>query len=129
LKDEWTVGQEPFASTATCRPGWRLVHGAPIPATRNLNYEQQEAELARYADSLGLAGRLSRRTAIEAVYDTILLHRAHGIRLLERTWDWSSTPTQDGGYVTVGEFAADGLRIVGYSRAVRFGTLGVCPQQ
>jgi hypothetical protein len=129
LKDEWTVAQEPFAASATCRSGWHLVHGAPVPATVNLNYEQQEAALARYAESLALAGRLSRRTAIEAVYDTILLHRAHGTRLLERAWDWSSTPTQDGGFMTVGEFASDGLKLVGYSRAVRFGTLGVCPQQ
>lgn len=129
LKDEWTVDQEPFASTATCRSGWALVHGTPVPVSCNLNYEQQEAALGRYADALGVPGRLSRRSAIEAVYDTILLNRAHGTRLLERAWDWSSTPTQDGGFVTVGEFASDGLKIVGYSRAVRFGTLGVCPQQ
>ena len=128
LKDEWTVSQEPFASTATCRPGWRLVHAAPVPSTCNLSYELQTAALARYAESLGLADVLHRRSAIEAVYDTILLGRARGTRLLERTWDWSDTPTQDGGFVTVGEFAADGLRIIGYSRAVRFGTLGVCPQ-
>jgi len=30
--------------------------------------------------------------------------------------------------VTAGEFGADGLHVLGYSRAVRFGTLGVCPQ-
>lgn len=129
LKDEWTVDQEPFASSATCRTGWSLVHGTPVPASCNLNYEQQDAALARYADSHGLQGRLSRRTAVDAIYDTILLNRAHGTRLLERSWDWSSTPTQDGGFVTVGEFGSDGLRMVGYSRAVRFGTLGVCPQQ
>jgi len=129
LKDEWTVNGEPFAASATCRPGWRLIHAAPVAATCNLNYEQQDAALDRYAESLGVHGRLGRRSAIEAVYDTILLHRAHGTRLLERAWDWSETPTQDGGFLTVGEFGADGLRIVGYSRAVRFGTLGVCPQQ
>lgn len=128
LKDEWTVGGEPFAASATCRPGWRLVHAAPVPSTYNLNYEQQDAALARYAATLGLAGRLARRSAIEAIYDTILLRRAHGTRLLERAWDWSDTPTADGGLVTVGEFSNDGLRIIGYSRAVRFGTLGICPQ-
>jgi len=127
LKDEWTVDGEPFASSATCRPGWRLVHGAPVPSTCNLNYEQQDETLSRYAASIGAS--LTRRSAIEAVYDTILLRRVHGTRLLARMWDWSETPTQDGGFVTVGEFGEDGLRIVGYSRAVRFGTLGVCPQQ
>jgi hypothetical protein len=129
LKDEWSVAQEPFASSATCRPGWRLVHGALVPSTCNLDYQQQNVALARYAEALGLQGRLARRSAIEVVYDTILLKRAHGTRLLEHAWDWSDTPTQDGGFVTVGEFAADGLRVVGYSRAVRFGTLGICPQQ
>jgi hypothetical protein len=128
LKDEWTVAQEPFAANATCRPGWRLVHGSPVASTCNLNYEQQEVALGRYAQSIGLAGSLSRRSAIETAYDTILLKRAHGEHLLEHAWDWSETPTQDGGFVTVGGFGADGLRIVGYSRAVRFGTLGICPQ-
>jgi hypothetical protein len=128
LKDEWTVPQEPFASSETCTAGWRLVHAAPVPSTCNLSYEQQDVALDRYAESLGLRGALSRRSAIECVYDTIMLARAHGTRLLERTWDWSRTATQDGGFVTVGEFSADGLRILGYSRAVRFGTLGICPQ-
>jgi hypothetical protein len=128
LKEEWTVSQEPFASSDTCAPGWRLVHAAPVPSSCNLTYEQQNVALARYAESLGVPGKLARRRAIEAVYDTILLARAHGTRLLERVWDWSDTPTQDGGFVTVGEFSADGLRILGYSRAVRFGTLGICPQ-
>ncbi len=129
LKDEWTVAREPFAATETCRPGWRLVHGTPVPSTCNLTYDQQNAELDRYAESLGLTGRLTRRSATEIVYDTILLRRAHGIRLLERAWDWSRTPTQDGGFATIGEFGDTGLKMVGYSRAVRFGSLGVCPQQ
>lgn len=129
LKDEWTVSQEPFAANATCRSGWRLVHRSPVPETCNLNYEQQDVALERYARALGLPAGLSRRSAIEAVYDTILLKRARGTHLLEHEWDWSDTATQDGGFVTVGEFAPDGLRIVGYSRAVRFGTLGICPQQ
>lgn len=128
LKDEWTVASEPFAAAETCRPGWRLVHGTPVPATCNCSYDQQDVALARYAETLGVGGRLVRRSAIEIVYDTIVLRRAHGTRLLEHVWDWSSTPTQDGGYATVGEFGDDGLKVVGYSRAVRFGTLGVCPQ-
>lgn len=129
LKDEWTVAEEPFSSRATCRPGWHLVHSAPVPSTLNLAYGQQDVSLGRYAESLGLQGALARRSAIDIAYDTILLRRAHGTRLLEHAWDWSDTPTQDGGFIAVGGFAAVGLCIVGYSRAVRFGTLGVCPQQ
>jgi hypothetical protein len=128
LKDEWTLEQEPFAHEATCALGWRLVHREPIPATRNLNYDLQDAALARYAASLGLDGKLVRRSGIEMVYDTVLIARARSIRLLERTWDWSNTRTLDGGYITAGEFGAGGLHVIGYSRAVRFGTLGICAQ-
>jgi hypothetical protein len=128
LKDEWTLAAEPFAATATCRLEWRLVHRAPVPATCNLSYDLQDAALARYAAEIGLAGGLRRRSAVEMLYDCVLFHRARGIRLLERHWDWSDTPTADGGFVTCGEFAAGGLSILGYSRAVRFGTLGICPQ-
>jgi len=128
LKDEWTVLQEPLTGSATCRPGWALVHGQPVAATCNLNYEQQDDALARYGSDQNGA-TFSRRSAVEAAYDTILLNRAHATRLLTKAFDWSDTPTQDGGFVTVGQFEEDGLRIVGYSRAVRFGTLGVCPQR
>jgi len=128
LKDEWTLDQEPFAATATCRLEWRLVHRAPVPSTCNLSYELQDAALARYAVSIGLESRLHRRSGIEIVYDTIIFERARGERLLARAWDWSDTPTADGGYVTAGEFTATGLHVLGYSRAVRFGTLGICPQ-
>ena len=129
LKDEWTLDQEPFAATATCRLEWRLIHREPIPSTCNLSYDLQDAALARYAESIGLESRLHRRSGIEMVYDTIMIERARGVRLLTRAWDWSDTPTADGGYVTAGDFKASGLHVLGYSRAVRFGTLGICPQQ
>lgn len=127
LKDEWTLPGEPIAGAQACRPGWRLVDRAPIPATCNLSYDLQDAVITREAGARGLAS-LERRSGVEAVFDAILFREAHGVRLLERTWDWSSTPTEDGGFLTVGEFGAGGLHVVGYSRAVRFGTLGACGQ-
>jgi hypothetical protein len=128
LKDEWTLDQEPFAGRDTCRLEWRLVHRELVPETRNLSYALQDAALARYAASLGQAGTLRRRSGVAIVYDTILFARVRGVHLLEHTWDWSDTPTADGGYVTAGELSSDGLRVLGYSRAVRFGTLGICPE-
>lgn len=128
LKDEWTLSREPFAASATCRLEWSLVHREPIAATRNLSFELQENALADYATSIGLAGRLRRRSAVEIVYDTLLFQRVRGIRLLQREWDWSDTPGADGGYFTAGEFTDAGLCVIAYSRAVRFGTLGICAQ-
>ena len=37
--------------------------------------------------------------------------------------------TRQLGYVALGEFGPQGLRIAAYSTGVRFGTLGVCPQR
>ena len=128
LRDEWTLRQEPFAHTETCQLEWRLVQATPLPDTYNQSYLSQNEALERYASSIGLAGSLGRRTAVEAVYDTVLLDRARGIRLLERAWDWTSTATTDGAYVAVGEFAPEGMHVIGYSRAVRFGALGACAQ-
>ena len=128
LKDEWTLDTEPFFSTETNPLEWRLVHREPVPATRNLTYHQQEAALVQYADAADLDGLVRRRSAAAMIYDTLLFAHARGVKLLEHAWDWSSTPTADGGYITAGELSADGLRVLGYSRAVRFGTLGVCPE-
>lgn len=128
LRDEWTLLQEPFAQTTTCQLEWGLVHGAPLPATCNLSYAQQNDAIERYASANGLGGRLRRRSAVEAVYDTVLLAWARDLRSLDRQWDWTSTAAVDGSFIAVGDFAPDGMHLLGYSRAVRFGTLGVCAQ-
>lgn len=127
LKDEWTLPGEPVAGQLTCRAGWSLVCRTPIPETCNLSYDLQTEALVRHARAIGRP-TLARRSGVEAAFDTALFLQAHGTRLLERTWDWTSTPTEDGGFLTVGELDSQGLHVLGYSRAVRFGTLGVCAQ-
>ena len=126
LRDEWTIDTQPFAQTETCLTGWFLVHQRPLPATCNRLYRAQDAVLATLA---GDNGRPRRRSAVEIAYDTLLWHRARGIRLLTDAWDWSRTPSSDQGFVAVGEFREVGLGVIAYSRAVRFASLGVCPQR
>lgn len=126
LRGEWTIDEQPFACSETCDAGWRLVARAVLPATTNLGYRAQDTLLE------GLGGARSvpiRRSAIEIAYDTLLWHRAHGERLLADTWDWSRSASTDQGFAALGEFSGTGMRVVAYSRAVKFGTLGVCPQQ
>jgi hypothetical protein len=127
LRDEWTIDTQPFAASEACALGWRLVRREPLPETRNRLYRAQDAALA--ARSGDRAGKLRRRSAVEIAYDTLLWHRLRGERLLADAWDWSSTPSSDNGYVAVGGFGDDGLGVIAYSRAVRFGTLGVCAQR
>ena len=108
----------------TCRLGWALVDKQPFGESRNLSYPEQQAELAKRAEHVGAP--LRRRTAVEIVYDTLLYAAVRDERLLTTDWDWSSTPTSDGGFVTAGQFDDRGLRLLGYSQAVRFDSLGIC---
>lgn len=116
--------RESFASEETCRLGWALVEKRPFPQSRNLNYPEQSDELDKRSRLFGIG--LRRRTAVEIVYDTLLFASARGERLLPSEWDWSSSTTSDGAFVTVGEFDERGLRLLAYSQAVRFDSLGVC---
>jgi hypothetical protein len=125
LKDEWGIALEPLAASDTCDPGWALVRKEVLEDSCNLSYDQQETALQRFAESLGAPAR--RRTAVEGVYDTLLCFLARGIRLLERSWDWSDSATLDGGFLNVGGFGPAGMQILSFSRAIRHGRLGVCP--
>jgi hypothetical protein len=121
--DAW-YAREPFALQETCRPGWALVDKRPFPHSRNLGYGEQSDELDTRSRLLGIAVR--RRTAVEVVFDTLLFASARGERLLASEWDRSSSATSDGAFVTAGGFDERGLRLVAYSEAVRFDSLGVC---
>ena len=124
LRPEWTIDEQPFAAEDTCAAGWWLVRRAPLPATLNRLYAGQDALLPA-----GTATRPTRRSAVEIAFDTLCWQRAHGERLLASAWDWSRSLSTDQGYAALGEFGERGLRVIAYSRAVRFGTLGVCPQR
>ena len=127
LRDEWTVDDQPFATQETCAPGWYLVRRDPLPATLNRGYREQDAALEALGP--GRPGVPRRRSAVEIAWDTLLWQRARDERLLSRAWDWSRSESVDGGLAALGEFGPQGLGVIAYSRAVRFGTLGVCPQR
>jgi len=126
LRPEWTIDDQPFATVEVPTPGWWLVSREPVAATLNRAYHAQEEILASLG---GGVERPRRRSAVEIAFDTLCWHRAHGERLLARHWDWSRSVTTDQGYAALGEFGEQGLRVIAYSRAVRFGTLGACLQR
>jgi hypothetical protein len=123
LRPEWTIDDQPFAAAETCTAGWWLVRRTPLPGTFNRTYADQETALAAASD------RPRRRSAPETGFDALCWHRVHGERLLATSWDWSRSVSTDQGYAALGEFGPTGLRVTAYSRAVRFGTLGVCAQR
>ena len=97
---------QPFATDETCAAGWWLVRRAPLPATLNRLYREQDAALAALGDAP--AGRAA-RSAVEIAFDTLCWHRAHGERLLADAWDWSRSASTDQGFAALGEFGANGL--------------------
>jgi hypothetical protein len=121
LRDDWGIELEPLAATDTCTFGWALVRKEILGETRNLAYDEQDEVVTR--DRVDVR----RRSAAEAVYDTLLYFGARHVRLLDKTWDWTKSRTIDGGYLNVGGFGPAGLQILSFSRAVRHGALGVCP--
>ncbi len=127
LRDEWTIDPQPFAAEETCAAGWYLVRREPLPATLNRGYREQDQILAELGPARDGVPR--RRRAVEIAWDTLLWERARGERLLAGCWDWSRSASTDGGLAALGEFGPNGLGVIAYSRAVRFGTLGVCPQR
>jgi hypothetical protein len=127
LRDEWTIDTQSFANAETCAAAWRLIRREPLATTRNRTYRDQDAALAALGPSQ--TGVPRRRSAVEIAWDTLLWQRARGERLLADAWDWSRSESHDGGFAALGEFGPQGLGVIAYSRAVRFGTLGVCPQR
>ncbi|MGH7893590.1 MAG: hypothetical protein ACREQL_02930 [Candidatus Binatia bacterium] len=127
LRDEWTIDTQPFATADVCAAGWWLVRRDPLPATLNRTYRPQDDALATLGPTVN--GRPRRRSAVEIAFDTLVWHRVRGERLLATAWDWSRSPSNDQGLAALGEFGEQGLGVIAYSRAVRFGTLGVCAQR
>lgn len=124
LRAEWGIRSEPLSGSETCEAGWYLVRKDPLPASLNLDYDGQERALAAHAQQ---ASGARRRTATEAVYDTLLCRIGAGRPILASMWDWTTSPTLDGGLLNVGGGGNGGLQVLSYSRAVRHGALGVCP--
>ncbi len=128
LKSDWGIELEPLAQRITCRPGWSFVCKEILSDTRNLSYDEQTPRLREYAAQLQVsADSVRRRTATEAVFDTVVAFVSRGERFLEKSWDWTSSETVDGGYLNIGGFGPKGMQALSFSGAVRHGALGICP--
>jgi len=127
LRDEWVIDGQPFAERETPEVGWRLVARDLDPRTIGKVYRLQNAALAELQAETTRCP--VRRSAVEIAWDTLLWREVSGQHLLAAHWDWSRTETDDNAWVALGGFGPDGLGVIGYSGAVRFGTLGVCPQR
>lgn len=128
LKNEWGIALEPLAAADTCVNGWALVQPEILKASVNLVHDEQEPAVRAYEAQFGVEPKSRRRrTAIEAVFDTVIIHAVRGSRVLAKSWDWTSTKTLDGGLLHIGGFGDNGMQILGFSAGIRHGALGLCP--
>ena len=120
--DPWFM-EDATVNAIAAEPGWALVAKEPWRETLNLVYDRADEALRLRAGTEGWR----RRRAAEIAFDSLAYAAARGRRLLADRWDWSSTPSQDGGLVNVGAFGENGLDVLSYSKAVKHGALGICP--
>jgi hypothetical protein len=114
---------DPFAIGESPEEGWALVTQEPWRETLNRTYDDAALAMAKRA-----AGRpWRRRRAVEAAFDTLAFAFANDMRLLSSHFDWTATPSSDGGWMNVGGFGAGVLDVVSYSPPVKHGWLGSCP--
>ncbi len=102
------------------RPGFGLPTRNVVRKTLNKTWTDQESTLE--------PGE-RRREAIEAVWDTILYYAATGKRLLQNTYDWTSSRASDGDLVSVGAFDSNGLDVGSWSPEDSGSDVGVCPSR
>lgn len=113
--DNWYKDQ-PFANDEALTGGYALVSKEPLPNSFYITYAAQTGLLEVHrTDTLPSLGAQStdvrRRTAVEAVWDTMFSHVLTGTWPLSDKRDWTSTQTADGGQVGVGGFGKDGLLV------------------
>ena len=128
LRDEWTIDAQPFATAETLRGG--LVARPARAAARDAEPSATASRTRRWRRS----GRRARRPAPAQRASRSPGTRSSGSApatsaCSASAWDWSRSASNDGGLAALGEFGPQGLGVIAYSRAVRFGTLGVCPQR
>lgn len=126
LRGEWGIELDPVAGVETCRADWALVQRAPLAESLNRTFDDQTDSLRQFADRQGWGDRVRRRTAIEIAFDLVVFRELRGERLLPDRWDWSSTPSVDGGLINAGNFTDNGMQVLAYSPGIRHGALGVC---
>ena len=112
----------PSALEETPEAGWAIFFREPWAETRNRTVDAGDAAMHLRAGTTPWR----RRRSVEIALDCFMALAA-GDRLLEHAWDWSATPSTDGGFLNLGGFGSAGMEVVAYSRPVKHDALGICP--
>lgn len=131
--DDWYKSEKFATKPGEIKLGWALVKKDVLTGTTSKTWNDQEQILKQYEAGLKKKGAknasVRRRTASEAVWDTMLYYSQGGEQLLERVYDWTQTRASVGYLVVVGFFDSGGLYVIGRFPEFSDGRLGVCPSR
>lgn len=130
--NDWYGGEGFATSINEIRTGWALVKKEVLADSTGRDWNQQEHSLRAYSDALrrsgGLQTAVSRRTATEAVWDTMLNYVING-KPASDNYDWTQTRASDNRFVCIGEYRTRGLEVNGYTFDYSAPYLGVRPSR
>lgn len=126
--NDWYANETFATSASEIRPGWALVKKEVLIDSTDKDWNQQDHSLRTYSESLRRNGGLQtvarRRTAAEAVWDTMLNYVNNGKQASDN-YDWTQTLASDGRFVYVGEYRSRGLEVNGYAPIYSAPYLGI----
>ena len=127
--NDWYKSQDFATQPGEISLGWALVKKDVLADSKNKKWSQQEDLLRKYGEKLQRDGGgktlITRRTAIEAVWDSMLYYTNTGERLLPGVYDWTKSAS-GAGRVRVGDFGSGGLRVGSWSPELPDLGIGVC---
>jgi hypothetical protein len=94
---------EAFARNEVPRPGWSLVQIGAVPRSLGRTWKDQNDDLKRWTEGNAIRFDIARRrTAVEAVYDSLLYWQRNRQFKMDMVYDWTATTSSDGWLVFVG---------------------------
>ena len=131
--NDWYPSEGFAAKPGEIQLCWTLVKKEIMKNSTDKNWSKQEDLLKDYVSDLKRKGatntEVRRRTAMEAIWDTMLYYANTGEQLLGDKYDWTNSLASNDNRVHVGAFASDGLHVNGWLPRSSREDIGVCPSR
>lgn len=141
--DDWCKMEKFATRSGEIQLRWAMTKKEPLENSTQKDFDQQEKLLESYGKELKMNGakhtEVHRRTAMEAIYDTMLYYFNLKKPLLEKLYDWTNSRMSDGYPVVVGGFNALELKAThwrsssghlgGANSSPGLTLVGVCPSR
>ncbi len=129
--NDWYPSENFAVQPGEIQLGWALVKKDVLSNSKNNKWDKQEELLRKYGEDLKKKGatstQVSRRTAMETIWDTMLYYTNTGEQLLQGVYDWTKSRTSRGLLVYVGYFDSNGLVVYYWDPESALENVGVCP--